>query len=184
MHLQAAEDLRADIAERTKTASTSMSVETSQKPVDVESQLKLAEILSKGGLPNVSRLDVSTLFYRFFITLCLHLFHFVRQWLQWSTLSTSSRTSKRPISFLIDKNREPKSRRRTSATSVISWSTNSNSATSSSSTKSTSSRRKTSRKRNRSFEPSIPIALSLPLSDRKSTSLIYSIPASSRSRRA
>lgn len=57
MHLQAAEDLRADIAERTKTASTSMSVETSQKPVDVESQLKLAEILSKGGLPNVSRLD-------------------------------------------------------------------------------------------------------------------------------
>ena len=80
MHLQAAEDLRADIAERTKTSSTSMTGETSQKPVDIESQRRLAEILSKGGLPNVSRLDVSTLFCVIFITLCLHLFYFIRLW--------------------------------------------------------------------------------------------------------
>ena len=64
MHLQAAEDLRADIAARTKNGQ-----ETSQKPVDIESQLKLAEILSKGGLPNVSRLDVSHPFLVLFISL-------------------------------------------------------------------------------------------------------------------
>ncbi|GAA5912529.1 uncharacterized protein JCM6883_005934 [Sporobolomyces salmoneus] len=50
MHLQAAEDLRADAAEKAKQNGQEASVES-------ESQLKLASILADGGLPKIARLD-------------------------------------------------------------------------------------------------------------------------------
>lgn len=48
MHLQAAEDLRAEAMEQKKTGGS----------ID-DSKLKLAELLGNGGLPKVARLDVS-----------------------------------------------------------------------------------------------------------------------------
>jgi hypothetical protein len=53
MHLQAAEDLRADAAEKAKKGGQASADET-------ESQLKLASILADGGLPKIARLDVSS----------------------------------------------------------------------------------------------------------------------------
>ncbi|GAA6013026.1 hypothetical protein JCM11491_000942 [Sporobolomyces phaffii] len=50
MHLQAAEDLRADAAEKAKKLGEEAAAET-------ESQLKLAAILADGGLPKIARLD-------------------------------------------------------------------------------------------------------------------------------
>ncbi|GAA5932117.1 uncharacterized protein JCM15063_001124 [Sporobolomyces koalae] len=51
MHLQAAEDLRADVEQRAKQGNQETST------VDTESQLKLAAILADGGLPKIARLD-------------------------------------------------------------------------------------------------------------------------------
>lgn len=50
MHLQAAEDLRTDAAEKAKK-------EGGEAAAESESQLKLATILADGGLPKIARLD-------------------------------------------------------------------------------------------------------------------------------
>lgn len=67
MHLQAAEDLRAE-ADRVKRearerAGDNMDVDgDDEKAKNIEATLKLAEILGQGGLPKIARLDVSCSF--------------------------------------------------------------------------------------------------------------------------
>jgi hypothetical protein len=51
MHIQAAEDIRAEAAEKAKQ-------EGEKSDADTEAQLNLAKILADGGLPRVARLDV------------------------------------------------------------------------------------------------------------------------------
>mgnify|MGYP007100400790 CR=1 FL=1 len=64
MHLQAAEDLRAE-ANRVKREAlerAGASSRDAEQVPDVEATLKLAEILGKGGLPRIARLDVRPIF--------------------------------------------------------------------------------------------------------------------------
>lgn len=58
MHMQAAEDLRAEGARLSAEASTNAE-DAAERQAQLEKNAKLADILGAGGLPKVARLDVS-----------------------------------------------------------------------------------------------------------------------------